>query len=59
MTNSGKNGHEDDYTPAKTHEHAGADVYITTDEESGEKIISYGDQIREEMEEKEEEGNKD
>lgn len=59
MTNPDKNGHQDDYTPSKTHEHAGADVYITTDEQSEEKTISYGDNIREEMKEGEEEDNKD
>lgn len=58
MTNSGKNnGHQEDYTPSKTHEYTGADVYITTDEQSGEKTISYGDDIREEMKENEEEDN--
>ena len=59
MTNSGKNGHEEDYTPSKTHEHAGADVYITTNEESGEKTISYGDDIREELKDEVEEDSED
>ena len=62
MTESGKNGHDKDYMPSKTHEHAGADIYITTDEQSGEKTISYGENIREEMKKTDaenEEGNED